>query len=45
MVSWKGNQGEVFSRDHTPEGRTETNKSLFCPYKQVGEMVITNNLE
>ncbi len=30
-----GNLGQVFSRENTPEGCTETNKSNFFPYKQV----------
>ncbi len=30
-----GNLGEVFSHENTPEGRTETHKSSFFPYKQV----------
>ncbi len=30
-----GNLGRVFSRENTPEGRTETHKSSLFPYKQV----------
>ncbi len=40
-----GNLGGVFSRDNTSEGDTETPTSSFFPHKQVGEMVIMNDLE
>ncbi len=41
-----GNLGGVFSKENTSEGHTETHKSSFFPYyKQVGEMVIMNDLE
>ncbi len=33
------------SRENTPEGHTGTHKSSFFPCKQVGEMVIMNDLE
>ncbi len=29
------NLSGVFSQENTPEGHTETHKSLFIPYKQV----------
>ncbi len=39
MVMWfgwviLGGEGS-FSQEHTPEGHTETHKSLFFPYKQI----------
>ncbi len=34
-----------FSQENTTEGHTQTHKSSFVPYKQVGGMVIMNNLE
>ncbi len=37
LYGWSGG---VFS-----EGHTETHKRLFFPYKQVGEMVIMNDIE
>ncbi len=40
-----GNLGGVLSQENTSEGCTETHKSSFFPYKQVGEMVIMNDLE
>ncbi len=40
-----GNLEGVFSQENTPEGCTETHKSLLCPYKQIGQMVIMNDLE
>ncbi len=40
-----GNPGGVFSHENPPEGHTETHKSLLFPYKQVGEIVIMNDLE
>ncbi len=40
-----GEGGGVFSPENTPEGCTETHKSSFIPYKQVGETVIMNDLE
>ncbi len=40
-----GNLGGVFSQENTPERHTQTHKSYFFPYKQVGEMVIMNDLE
>ncbi len=30
-----GNLGEIFSQENAREGRTETHKSSFFPYKQV----------
>ncbi len=40
-----GNLVGVFSQENTSEGHTETHRSSFFPYKQVGEMVIMNDLE
>ncbi len=40
-----GNLRGVFSQENTPEGRTETHKSSFFLNKQVGEMVIMNDIE
>ncbi len=40
-----GNLWSLFSRENTPEGHTEAHKSSFFSYKQVGEMVIMNDLE
>ncbi len=40
-----GNLEGVFSQENIPEGHTETDKGSFFPYKQVGEMVIMNDLE
>ncbi len=40
-----GNLGGFLSQDNSPKGRTETHKSSFVPYKQVGEMVIMKDLE
>ncbi len=45
QVICMGNLGGVFSCENTPEGRKETHKISFFPYKQVGEMVIMNDLE
>ncbi len=37
--------GVIFSQENTPEGHTENHKSSFLPYKQVGEMVIMEDVE
>ncbi len=36
---------EFFTQENTLEGHTETHKSYFFAYKQVGDIVIMNYLE
>ncbi len=35
MLDWLLGGGEGDSEENTPEGRTETHKSSFFPYKQI----------